>query len=144
MLTFSDKQKWKPTFVESRNSFVLWIKSITDLHAEVEAHYKSRAQKGDLPKSPVIVVVAPELTQLKYFIVCFGDARYQLPTFLKALDVCFKIFKAYSLPFPRESAGPWNLLNHVVYGFPIEGDHRAKIASIASIIHSKHVSLPSA
>lgn len=136
VLTLSDKSKWKPSYIESRNSFVFWVKNITDLQSQVDAHHEIRLKRG-LPRCPLVVVVGPELTKLNFFIVSFGDSYYQLPTFLKALDVCYKLFKTYQLEFPTEGAGSWNLVGHVIYGFQLKDSNRATILSINSLFIAK-------
>lgn len=137
VLILSNKLKWKPSYIENRNSFVFWVQNITDLQSKVEAHHKSRSNEKKLPPCPLVVIVGPDLTKLNFFIVSFGDAFYQLPTFLKALDICFKLHKVYNLEFAKECAGSWNLLNHVIYEFPLESSCRAKILSISNVIHTR-------
>lgn len=137
ILTLTGKSKWKPSYIESRNSFVFWVKNITDLQSQVDAHHEIRLKERGLTRCPLVVVVGPELTKLNFFIVSFGDSYYQLPTFLKALDVCYKLFKTYQLEFPPESAGSWNLVGYVVYGFQLEDTHRAKILTINSLFNAK-------
>lgn len=137
VLTLSDKSKWKPSYIENRNSFVLWVQNITDLQSKVEAHHNSRSNDRGMPACPLVIVIGPDLSKLNFFVVSFGDAFYQLPTFLKALDICFKLYKVYNLAFAKESAGSWNLLNHVIYDFPPESSCRAKILSISNVINAR-------
>ncbi|XP_021694287.1 uncharacterized protein LOC110674309 [Aedes aegypti] len=137
VLTLSDKGKWKPSYIENRNSFVYWVQSIIDLQSKVKAHHTSRSETRGMPQCPLVIVVGPDLSKLNTFIVSFGDAFYQFPTFLKALDICYKFYKTYSLPFAAECAGSWNLINHVIYEFPVESSCRAKILSISNVISSR-------
>lgn len=136
VLTLLNKSKWKPSYIENRNSFVFWVQNITDLQSKVKAHHISRSENRGMLPCPLVVVVGPELTQLNTFIISFGDAFYRLPTFLKALDVCYKLHKVYNLPFAKECAGSWNLINHVIYDFPLENSCRAKILSIINVINT--------
>nr|XP_029722784.1 uncharacterized protein LOC109401945 [Aedes albopictus]XP_029735446.1 uncharacterized protein LOC115270278 [Aedes albopictus]XP_029735448.1 uncharacterized protein LOC109414846 [Aedes albopictus] len=137
VLTLQNKFKWKPSYVESRNSFVFWVKNITDMQSEVESHHKSRLEKRGLQRCPLVVIIGSELNKLNYFIVSFGDAYYRLPTFLKALDVCYKLFQTYLLEFPPESAGSWNLIGHVIYGSQLNDSNRAKILSINAAFNTE-------
>lgn len=137
ILTLSNKSKWKPSYIENRNSFVFWVKNITDLQSKVETHHKSRSKNTGMQQCPLVIVVGPDLSTLNSFLVSFGGAFYQLPTFLKALDICYKLYKIYNLSFAPECAGSWNLLNYVIYGFQLESACRAKIISISSVINAR-------
>lgn len=141
MLTLPDKTKCKPALIDSRNSFIYWIENVTDLKSKVDDLQQQRCNRYRSDRCPHLVVVGTALTELAFFFVAFGDTFYQLPTFLKALDVCFKIFKSYGLKFPKEVSGPWHLINHVGYGFPLEGNHRAKITTIRNAVARETVSL---
>lgn len=36
ILTLQNKTKWKPTYLETRDSFVMWMKSLTDLQTQID------------------------------------------------------------------------------------------------------------
>lgn len=133
----SNKKKWKPSYQEARDSFVLYMESLSELQTEIEKLNLRYRTKGIAP-SPLVIVVTEKLDEPCVFLVLSGGVFYRLPTFLKALDVCFKIYKAYGLPYSRESAGAWNLIGHCLYGFPPEAENQSKVLSIAATIAAEN------
>lgn len=133
ILTLSNKKKWKPTYQEARDSFVMWVKSLSELQTQIET-LNIRYQTKGISPSPLVIVAAENLDEPSVFLVHIGGVFYQLPTFLKALDICFKIYKAYGLSYSQESAGAWNLIGHCLYGFPPEAKNQSKVLSIAATI----------
>ncbi|KXJ68316.1 hypothetical protein RP20_CCG004294 [Aedes albopictus] len=133
VLTLPNKTKWKPSYLEARDSFIMWMKSLTELEKHMEG-LTSRYKSKGIALAPFVIVVAENLAKPSVFLVNTGGVFYQLPTFLKALDVCFKIFKAYDIPYPRESAGAWNLIGHCLYGFSPEAQNQTKVLSVAANI----------
>lgn len=111
----------------------MWMKSLTELEKHMEG-LTSRYKSKGIALAPLVIVVAENLAKPSVFLVNTGGVFYQLPTFLKALDVCFKIFKAYDIPYPRESAGAWNLIGHCLYGFSPEAQNQTKVLSVAANI----------
>lgn len=131
ILTLPNKTKWKPTYLETRDSFVMWMKSLTDLQTQID-NLTSCYQKKRATPSPLVIVVAENLDDPSVFMVYNSGVFYRFSTFLKALDICFKMFKAYGLQYPRESAGVWNLIAHCLYDFPLQAENQSKVLSLAA------------
>lgn len=136
MLTTRERKKWKPTYMDVRESFVLWIKGLEELETEI-TRIIHLFERCDQPQRPLVIVVGSDIKKITTFLVYCAGSYYKLPTFQKALDVCFKTYKVYGLTFPRPAAGVWNLLGHCIYGFEPESDSKAKVISIASAIAVK-------
>lgn len=131
MLTSRDRKKWKPTYMDARESFVLWIKGLDELETEI-ARINLVAGRCNQTQRPLVIVVGPTITEVSTFLVYFGGIYYNLPTFQKALDVCYKTYKIYGVTFPRPASGVWNLINHCIYGFEPEIDCKARVISIGN------------
>nr|XP_029729073.1 uncharacterized protein LOC109414040 [Aedes albopictus] len=131
MLTSRDRKKWKPTYMDARESFVLWIKGLDELEAEI-ARINLVAGRCNQTQRPLVIVVGSTITEVSTFLVYFGGIYYNLPTFQKALDVCYKTYKIYGVTFPRPASGVWNLINHCIYGFEPEIDCKARVISIGN------------
>lgn len=115
-------KRWKPSFAECREAYFINVNNLSDIETDIQRLY-DRCKQNDLPRRPFLIGIGPDFNELKEFLVYFEDVYYRFKTFLKALDVCFKIFKTYNLSFPREAAGPWNLIAHCLYGLDVDGDY---------------------
>lgn len=110
------------------------VKYLSELESDLRRLSHRYDQKG-LKATPLLIAVGCDMTHLEEFLVYHGGTYYRFRTFLKALDICFKIFKVYGLAFPREAAGPWNIINHCLYGFDIGTDYYAsKIARLSTFL----------
>jgi hypothetical protein len=69
---------------------------------------------------PMVVVVG-ELGSISSAYVVLDDARWQVQTALKAVDICFKAFHVLHVQYPVES-NVWMLLQRLVYGFCTKWD----------------------
>lgn len=133
MLTSRERKKWRPTYKEVRDSFILWLEGLEDLETEINK-INQRSKRCEQTLRPLIIVVGVDIKKISVFLVYYGGIYYSLPTFQKALDVCFKTFKIYDISFPHLSSGVWNLINHCIYGFEPESVCHAKVVSIANAI----------
>lgn len=69
---------------------------------------------------PMVVLVG-ELGDISSAYVVLDDARWQVQTALKAVDICFKAFCVLHAQYPVES-NVWMLLQRLVYGFCTKWD----------------------
>lgn len=116
-------KRWKPSIQERYESSILHLTSLADYETEISRLSKQNLQRG-LPDHPVVVVVGATVEQIDQFLVSYKAIAYKTETFLKALDVAFKIYTAYGISFPIEATGPWNFIAHTLYDFspPDNGD----------------------
>lgn len=116
VLTTSQKRRWKPSIVESRDSVIVVIKSLTDLQTTLAKYFNSCREK-ELETTPFIVVHGSDPKRPEGFSVWNNVVSYKLPNLQKAFDVCIKLYKSYDIEFPRQSSQIWNLLATYLYGF---------------------------
>lgn len=99
---------------ESRNSCLQLVKSTSDVKTHIknmiDISFKSRTQI-----QPMIFVVGESFSTASEYYVYFCNILYQLPTFLKALDICFKTYFVFSFSYPPESILVWNFLQIFFY-----------------------------
>lgn len=112
------------------------MKSLTDYETELARLNKQNTKRG-VPDYPVIVVVGEDVKGANQFIVCFNDIAYKAETFLKAVDITFKIYKAYGIAFPLEATGPWQFIATYFYDFDLPEDrYKAKTLTLISMLRN--------
>ncbi|XP_021708285.1 uncharacterized protein LOC110681115 isoform X2 [Aedes aegypti] len=128
--------KWKPSLQEVCDSSIIFMKSLTDYETELARLNKQNTKRG-VPDYPVIVVVGEDVKGANQFIVCFNDIAYKAETFLKAVDITFKIYKAYGIAFPLEATGPWQFIATYFYDFDLPEDrYKAKTLTLISMLRN--------
>lgn len=114
---------------ESRNSCLQLVKSTSDVKTHIknmiDISFKSRTQI-----QPMIFVVGESFTAATEYYVYFCNILYQLPTFLKALDICFKTYFVFSFSYPPESILVWNFLQ--IFFYEIHTAYDSKNARLKS------------
>lgn len=114
----------------------MYVTNFPEIETEI-GRLNDRYTEKNLLKRPFIIILGPDITQIDEYLVYFGDVYYRFRSFLKALDVCFKFFKTYELSFPRECTGPWDLVNHSLYGFNLDTKYnKLKITRILNLIRA--------
>ncbi|XP_031340791.1 uncharacterized protein LOC116168916 [Photinus pyralis] len=104
------KNTIKFTIKDSQDSFVFVGKS----HQELEDHLLHLKQlKNNI--QPFILVVGENINNFKEMYVYFDDLRYTFTSFLRAVDICFKIFFVFNLDFPVECSTFWSFVGHYFY-----------------------------
>lgn len=130
LLRLPNGKKWKPSLQESCEGIVLHLKSLADYETELARLSKQNALRG-LQDFPVVVAVGESIISVSLFFVSYRDISYKAETFLKALDISFKIFKTYGLCFPFEAAGPWSFIAYYAYDFaPPTDNNNARVYSL--------------
>lgn len=111
------------------------VTSLAGIEAGID-RYRKRCQQNGWPVQPLMIVVGPKLTEITDYLVYFGGSYYRFSTFLKSLEVCYKLYKVYQLPFPVESSGPWTLIGHSLFNFkvPVRDVHYRKICRIQTYL----------
>lgn len=78
--------------------------------------------KYNLPDQPIPVFVgSPDLIASSQLYV--NETRYELGTFLKAIDLCYKSFFVLNASYPKASVHIWTFLQVFVYNMK---DHTTK------------------
>lgn len=111
-----NKKRWKPSYAESKDAFVIQVTSLAGIETGIES-YRKRCEQFGWPVQPLMIIVGPKITETSDYLVYFGGSYYRFKTFLKSLEVCYKLFKVYQLPFPVEASGPWTLIGHSLFNF---------------------------
>ncbi|KAL1397758.1 hypothetical protein pipiens_009506 [Culex pipiens pipiens] len=112
------KKRWKPSFAESKEAFLVHVTSQAGIETGVD-RYRNRCKLNGWPAQPLMIVVGSKLTEITDYLVYLGGSCYRFSTFLKSLEVCYKLFKIYKLSFPAESSGPWALIGHSLFNFEV-------------------------
>ncbi|EDS32989.1 conserved hypothetical protein [Culex quinquefasciatus] len=112
------KKRWKPSFAESKEAFLVHVTSQAEIETGVD-RYRNRCKLNGWPAQPLMIVVGSKLTEITDYLVYLGGSCYRFSTFLKSLEVCYKLFKIYKLSFPAESSGPWALIGHSLFNFEV-------------------------
>lgn len=125
LLRMPNGRKWKPSLNESCEGIVLHLKQLADYESEHVRLSQQSLQRG-LSDHPRVVVVGESLKDINLVFVNYKDISYRVETFLKSLDITFKIFKTYNIPFPRETIAPWSFIAHFFYGFEPSNENPSK------------------
>ncbi|KAK3910039.1 Huntingtin-associated protein 1 [Frankliniella fusca] len=71
---------------------------------------------------PFLVVVGPNLTNIKDYYVDVSGILYRINSLVKAVDVCFKATTALHANYPPESQRPWMMIQRVLYNITTDWD----------------------
>jgi len=77
-----------------------------------------------LTVQPYIIVVGETLENIKTFFVCVDSILYEVPSTLKALDICFKAFHVLDAEYPSASEHIWQLIQVGLYNFSTKYDKK--------------------
>lgn len=59
---------------------------------------------------PFILVVGPEINDLSQVYVCLDNARYEVQSVLKGIDILLEIFMIFNVQYPLECKHTYDLL----------------------------------
>ncbi|XP_062561385.1 uncharacterized protein LOC134225384 [Armigeres subalbatus] len=129
------KKRWKPSNSEAQEGVVLHVQQLSDLESTLARLFKGFRDRG-ISSAPFIVIHGEDWKNPTSFTVWNNVVSYKLPSFLKALDICIKIYKTYSIDYPPQSAIIWKLLS--TYLFEIdESEQNPTVESLCSTIRQK-------
>lgn len=96
------------------NCFVLRILSTSTLEEEIlNMRHRFERQNGTL--QPIIVVVGESLIKVTEFYVYCDGLKFKFSSFVKCLDMCFKIFHVLNFQYPIYCKGVWNFIQMFFY-----------------------------
>lgn len=79
---------------------------------------------------PLIIVVGINLSSVASFYVCYDNLFYKLPTFLKAIDICFKLFHVMNFKYPVPSKQIWTFVQNYIYNIYLKEDEKSSGLSL--------------
>lgn len=110
------KSTIKFTIRDSQESFVYFGKS----HQEIEDHLMYLKNRKECIQ-PFIMCVGEDISKITDIYMYFDDVKYSFNSFLRAVDILFKIFYVFNFSFPIESSMFWNFIE--LYCFEIKSNN---------------------
>lgn len=107
---------WKPSVAETKETMCVTVTDFALLQEDL-SRVSARFDEKGLPVTPVIVVLGGQ--DPSGFTLWHKTFSFKFNSFLKALDVCLKLFKAYDISYPPQSDDIWSLLAGYLYEFDI-------------------------
>lgn len=101
------------------------------MQKKVEERFKTCTEKG-MEMHPMIFVKEADDKSVEpdEFIVTFHQTQYRFKYLLEAVDICFKIFLVFNIPFPLESRQFYVLLNELFYKTSSDIKKSSKVMSL--------------
>ncbi|KAB0793119.1 hypothetical protein PPYR_12739 [Photinus pyralis] len=123
--TIRTKQgQWRPSRLEVKESFVLHVTDIGKLQHVVEAR-QDRLSKWKETLQPFIVIVGTEIEDPLDIYVRVETQLYKVCSFLKAVDICFKVFFALNARYPIECNQVWLFIQYMFYEIECPSDKKS-------------------
>ena len=132
------KKRWKPSYSEAQEGVVIHVKQLADLESCLARLFKGFRDRG-IASAPFIIVHGEDWKNPTSFTVWNNVVSYKLPSFLKALDICIKIYRTYDIEYPQQSAAIWRLLSSYLFDTG-EAEKDPAVQSLHSAIRLKQQS----
>lgn len=130
------KRKWKPSISDAQNATIMHCITKIDFQIKYE-QLKLEASQAMKTVQPLLVVIGKELTNLDEFYVIFDCVTYNLPSFVKALDILFKVYCVMNIGFRVEAKYLYELIE--TYFFKIKNTSNPNIISLVNQLqHNKN------
>ncbi|KAM7350821.1 uncharacterized protein ACRADG_009264 isoform 2-T2 [Cochliomyia hominivorax] len=110
----SGKNSKKVSIPDANDSFVIHLLTI-DNYEIILGQQKEKYYNKNLTIQPFLIVVGQSIYTLEEFYVYFNNILFKFDSFLKSLDVCFKIMNTLSLEYPKACQGPWLFIEEYFY-----------------------------
>lgn len=133
---FSDKggkNLRKISIPDANESFVIHLTTINN-YENVITEINDKYYNRDLTIQPFILVVGDSIYSIDKCYVYFNKTLLIFDTFLKSLDVCFKILQTLSLEYPKGCLGPWLFIQEHFYEIKINNNN-INLSSIYSLLN---------
>lgn len=115
------KKAFRPSAIESSESFIYHIKSTTELDSCFDQRQNKCFTLG-ITLQPFIIVVGNDFRSITASYVMVNKYRYLVDSPLHAVDVCFKIYHALSADYSPECSNTWFFLQKGFYKIETEFD----------------------
>ncbi|XP_067613875.1 uncharacterized protein [Eurosta solidaginis] len=112
----SKRFKWKPSICDAQNVTVLHCEYINDYQRRYD-ELKSKAMEKCTTLQPLILVIGEELKSLESYYIVFDGVLYKVPTFVRALDLLFKLFHVFNLKYPIEAKFLYDFMEKYFFKF---------------------------
>ncbi|KYQ49533.1 hypothetical protein ALC60_11385, partial [Trachymyrmex zeteki] len=98
----SKKTQWKPSIPECKDSIIISTTLIANITKIQEDKRKAAANLG-ITLQPFMIAIGSSADISDTF-VSVDNILYKVPSAVKAIDLCFKIFQVFNVEYPIESA----------------------------------------
>lgn len=99
------------TIKDSQDSFIF----IARTAQAVEDHIQFLNERGENVQ-PFVVVIGEDVLTFREIFVMFDGVKFPMVSFLRATDVCFKLFYLFNLKFPTASTTFWCFVECLYFG----------------------------
>lgn len=120
-LKHNKKINWKPSISDAQQSTILHCITISQLNSKVEELKKRYLEKG-LTFQPIIIVIGDNLTSLTNFYTFYDGIVYKFPTFLKSLDITFKLMQVMNFEYPIEGKNVYLFIENFFFNFNLNAN----------------------
>lgn len=121
------KKTWTPTILDSQDAFLQEVQNSNSIVAKMKGQ-KALSDIRGIPDHPIIFEVANSET-IDYF-VCVCNTTYDCASLIEAVDVTFKFYVLFNLPFPPQCINFWLFLNQIFYKINLPQEAKAKMISV--------------
>lgn len=110
VVTVNDEKKHiKYSIRDSQNAFLIIANNALELENLVE-----KRTSEILPMQPFLLVVGNLFTPMEVF-VQYHNMRYSIENVAKGVDICFKIYHVFNIPYPLAANLFWTFLQSYFY-----------------------------
>lgn len=103
----------------------------SEIVTRLDTWRKVQLEKG-MRCQPLIIVVGATEDKLKDFYVSCDNILYKIDSFLKAFDICFKMFHCLNAEYPSEAMHIWIFVQKYFYNIDLKSDR--KLSGVLSFI----------
>lgn len=114
---------------ESTNYFINIVKDF----AELEKYQKKILEEAEKPYPSVVVIQNIDKSQVGDVYVLFDENIIPTRDIFEALDLTFKVFATFKIPYPHASAVLWTLVQKVIYKIENCGPNKS-LSSIGQLL----------
>ena len=91
---------------------------------------------------PQILLLGNDIFNVEQSLVLLTDTVFETESVLKAVYVCYKLFFAFNLKYPAQSADPWLFLQQGLYNMFTNSDKLSpRLHELISLIGSSELTL---
>ncbi|KAK9736409.1 hypothetical protein QE152_g12506 [Popillia japonica] len=117
---------WKPSTEESKESFIHRVNTVSEVHISIDKK-REKATKYGVTVQPYVLAVGPDLNNIISSYLVIDRNVYKVQSMLKAIDICFKTYRALHLQYPLECEQIWLFLQKAIYGISTPCDKKIPI-----------------
>lgn len=107
------KTLWKPSKLETQESFVVHLKVTSDVQTHLERRKNKYAYLKETSQ-PLVIIVGSDFKRYEC-LISLNDLLYSVDNLYKAIDVTYKIFHVLHLKYPAECEHLWMFIQKFIY-----------------------------